>query len=416
MDDKNLIDEIYRELADGLKRGDLNWTHFIAKHGASKGLLYSAIGRFFQDLEPEARALNEAQTKTGEARLQLESLNQQIEKADKIVKKKNGHIARLEQKQDTLQKKAETLEGKVTDMGQILEKLRDLEKLGLGRDRLDVLHSTISEIGSKRGLKPANAADAFFADLKDYDAKTGFEQELERLAAATEAARLEADRWSTEARACEKRHKNLQKTIDAMQSLKKRGVRTGQVVSWNRALASIGGVEDLEKCLERYGSVHKALEALHKERQHLEARVVEARAVVKTLAGQQAELETSIKTIREMVIQEIEKVSQASVERISRVAQEGSDSIAQVGITWAAKLSEARSLIEEVAGSSMVSISQTGETALGQLKEAMSLIDQVTARALEVSIMVDRATAKVANSRKLKEDTEMLVAGIERAR
>lgn len=34
----SLTDEIYNELVDGLKIG-LDWTQFLAKHGASKGPL-----------------------------------------------------------------------------------------------------------------------------------------------------------------------------------------------------------------------------------------------------------------------------------------------------------------------------------------------------------------------------------------
>jgi len=60
MDDKSLTDEIYAELVDGLKTG-LDWTQFLAKHGASKGPLYNAVGRFFNDLEPKVRVLNEVQ-------------------------------------------------------------------------------------------------------------------------------------------------------------------------------------------------------------------------------------------------------------------------------------------------------------------------------------------------------------------
>ena len=59
----SLTDEIYAELMDGLKTG-LDWTHFLAKHSASKGQLYNAIGRFFGDMEPKVKALNEPKSAT----------------------------------------------------------------------------------------------------------------------------------------------------------------------------------------------------------------------------------------------------------------------------------------------------------------------------------------------------------------
>ena len=416
MDDKSLADSICQELVNGLKTGDLDWTHFIAKHGASKGLLYNAIGRFFRDMESEARAINEAQARTADAKKQLKPLNQKIDEADRAIKEKGQEITRLEKKQSALKKKSEALEGKVVEDNGTLERLRELEKLGFGKDRLDALHTTISDIGSKRELTPAEAVDAFFADLTDYDAKSGFRQELQRLSSAMEAARLEADKWGTEARTYEKKHEDLQRTIDAVHSLKEKGVKPGQVISWNSALASVGGVEELEACLERYGSVRKVLAALRKEQQQLEARIVEARAVVKTLTEQQAELEASITAIRESVIAEIEQVSARGVQEVTGVTKSACDSIEQAGKTASTELKETRASIDEVAACSISSIGKMGETALGQLKEAVSLVDQVSAKALEVSATVDQAVAKLAKSKKLKYDTERLVAGIERVR
>lgn len=415
MDDKSLTDKIHQELVDGLKTDALDWTHFIAKHGASKGLLYDAVGRFFRDMEPEVRALDEAQARLSEARLQLKSLNQRVKEAHKVVKERNRDIVGLKEKRGTLKEQVEALQSKVAQKGETLERLKELEKLDFGKERLGALHTMLSEIGSKRGLKPEEAANAFFAELEDYDAKIGFEQELERLAAVTEAARLEAEKWSTEARTCEKKHKELQGTVNAIQSLSKRGVKPGQVVLWNSALTSLGGVEELEKCLDHYGSVHNLLAARQKEQRQLDAKIVEARAAVKTLTEQRAELEASVKALRVSAIREIEKISERSVEQISGVTQAGCDSIEQVGKTASSELKEARILIDEVAASSITSISKLGETALGQLRDALSLVDQVCARALEVNDLVDQTGARLVRSSKIKKDTETLVARIERA-
>ena len=415
MDDKTLADTIYQELVDGLTTGDLNWTHFIAKYGASKGLLYNAIGRFFRDMEPEVRALNEAQAKLDEARLQLKSLNQKIKEADKVIKGKNQDIVGLEEKQDTLKNQIEALETNLAQKNETLDRLKELEKQDFGKEKLEALHTTLAEIGSKRGFKPEEVVNTFFAELKDYDTKIGFEQELQRLAAVTETKKLEAEKWSTEAETCETKHKELQGTITAIQSLIKRGVKPEQIVSWNNALTSVGGVEELEKCLDHYKSVQSLLVAKQKEQQQLDVKLVEASVAVKTLMEQRAELEASIKALRVSAVKEIEKVSETSIERIKGVAQAGSDSIEQVGETGSTKLKEVLTLVDQVAASSITSISQVGETALGQLKEALCLVDQVCARALEVGEIVDQTGDKLAKSKKIKEATATLVARIERA-
>jgi len=413
MDDRSLTDTIYQELVDGLKTGDLSWTHFIAKYGASKGLLYDAIGRFFRDMESDVGALNEAQAKLGEARLQLKSLNQRIKEDDKVIRGKKQDIIGLERKQDTLKKQIKVLESNLTQKGETLERLQELEKLGFCKESLEALHTNLLDIGGKRGLKPEEVADAFFTELKHYDAKIGLEQELQRLEAVTEAKRIEAEQWNVRAEACEAKYKELEQAISAVQSLNRRGVKPEQIVSWNSILTRVGGVEELEKCLDDYKSVHDLLAAKEKEQQQLETKLTKARAAVNTLTEQRAELEASIKALRVSAVEEIEKVSQAGAERVSRVAQVGSDSIEQVGRTASAELKEVRSLIEEVAASSINSVGQVGKAALAQLNEALSLVDQVCARALAVSRIVDRAGDKLASSTEITEATTTLLARVE---
>lgn len=413
MDDKALADKIYQELVDGLKTGDLNWTHFLAKYGSSKGVLYDAIGRFFRDLEPEVRALNEDQAKLDEAKLELESLDQRIKEADKLVKEKDEDVAKVEEKQDVLQQRLEQLEIAVEQKGEVLERLQELENLGFSKERLAALHSNLLDIGDKRGLEPEEVVDAFFTELKHYDSIVTLGQEVERLEAVAEAKRAEAEQSSIRADACAAKHKELQEAVSSIQSLSKRGVKPKQIVSWNSIMAQVGGVEELEKCLNDYRSVQGLMAAKKKEQQQMEAKLVEARAAVKTLTEQRVEVEASIKALRVSAVKEIEKVSRAGIERVGGVAQAGSDSIEQVGESASAELKEARNLVEGVATSSINSIMQVGETALAQMKEALSLVDQVCARALEVGGIVDQVGDKLAKSKKITEATATLLTKVE---
>ena len=84
--DLSLTDGIYAELVEGLKTG-LDWTAFIAKYGASKGPLYSAIGRFFKDMEAKVRALSEVQTKLDESGLKSTCISPTKPIADGVQKR-----------------------------------------------------------------------------------------------------------------------------------------------------------------------------------------------------------------------------------------------------------------------------------------------------------------------------------------
>jgi hypothetical protein len=413
LDDKALADTIHQELVDGLKTGALDWTHFLAKYGSSKGVLYNAIARFFRDMEHEVRSLGEAQAKLDGAKLQLQSLDQRIREAEKLAKEKNRDAVKVDKTRDTLQKEVEQLERAIGQKAEILAKLQELEKLGFCKERLESLHANILDMGSKRGLKPEELVDAFFTELKHYDSMVTLGQEVERLGAVSEAKRAEAEQWSVRAEACEAKHKELQETINAIQSLSKRGVTPKQIVSWNSILTQVGGVEELEKCLDDYKSVQGLIAAKEKEQEQLDTKLVEETAALKIVTKQRAELEASIKALRASAVQEIERISRAGVERVGVVAKAGSDSIEQAGKSASAELKEARNLIDEVAASSINSINQVGKAAVAQLKEALSLVDQVCARALEVSGIVDQAGDKLAKSRKITEATTTLLTRVE---
>ena len=253
----SLTDEIYAELVDGLKTG-LDWTQFLAEHGASKGPLYNAIGRFFNDMEPKVRALNEVQAQLDQVGLKLNQLNQEISEADKAVQTKNQDLALLEEKENTLKKQTEVLESNLEQKSTPLKRLQELEKLGFGEERLKALCATLAEIGTKRGLKRDEAVNTFFAELKDYDAKTGFEQEIQRLETIIRTKTLEAEKWQAEADSLSRQHKDLTEAIAAVQDLGRQGVKAEQVVYWNGIASKIGDPEQLQDKLEWYYGIFKA--------------------------------------------------------------------------------------------------------------------------------------------------------------
>ena len=173
MEDKTLTDKIYQELLDGLKTG-LDWTQFLAKHGASKGPLYNAIGRFFNDMEAKVRALSEVQAKLDAAGLKLDSLDQRIKEAE-------SNLAPLEDKKNSLSGQIETLAAKLAEKSQLLEHAGALGKFGFDEERLRQLHDALGEIGAKHGLKGKEVTSKFFDDLKDYEVIVGAELQLKGL-------------------------------------------------------------------------------------------------------------------------------------------------------------------------------------------------------------------------------------------
>jgi chromosome segregation ATPase len=340
----SLTDEIYAELVDGLKT-DLDWTHFLAKHSSSKGPLYNAIGRFFHDMEPKVKALGEVQAKLDQAGLKLNQLDQKIKETDKAIQAKNQDIVALEEKGNTLKKQNDVLEGDLGQKGELLERLQELEEIGFGKEKLAVLHTTLAEIGGKRGLKQNEAVDTFFAELKDYDAKTGFEREIHRLETITQTKKLEAERWQAEADSLAMRHKDLSEAIAAIQSLIKQRVKVEQIVSWNGIVSKLGGPAELQDKLGQYKSMSDLLTAKKTEIESCDKKVTELSTRIKALKEQKAEIEAAIKSLSSSGVKEITKVSDEAMSVLKSLSNSGAEEITRVG---AEAIAEAKSLLAEI--------------------------------------------------------------------
>ena len=325
----SLTDEIYAELVDGLKTGS-DWTHFLAEYGTSKGPLYNAFGRFQRDMEPKVRAFGEVQTKLDEAGLKLNQLNQEISETDKAVQTKNHELALLEEKGNTLKKQTEVLESKLDQKSAPLKRLQGLENLGFGEEKLKALCATLAEIGTRRGLKRDEAVNTFFAELKDYDAKTGFEQEIQRLETIIRTKTLEAEKWQAEADSLSRRHKDLSEAITAVQSLTKHGVKVEQVVSWNSIVTKLGGPEELQDKLGQYKAMSDLLVARKKEIEDSDKKITELSAQIKALNEQKVEIEGAIKSLSSSGVKEITKVSDKAVTGLKSLSDSGVKEIAKV--------------------------------------------------------------------------------------
>jgi len=157
----------------------------------------------------------------------------------------------LQEKKSALKNQIEVLESDLEQKSKLLELVQELEKLGFGEERLKVLHTTLVEMRTKRGLKRNEAVDTFFAELEDYDTIQGFTQQLERLEAIIPIKTLEAERWQAEADSLSRRYKDLNQAIAAVQDLIKHGVKAEQIISWNRILSKLDGPEVLEDRLKQ---------------------------------------------------------------------------------------------------------------------------------------------------------------------
>ena len=303
----SLTDEIYTELVAGLKTG-LDWTRFLAQHGASKGPLYNAIGRFFNDMEPKARALGEVQASLDQAGLRLEQLGQEIKEAE-------GKIAPLEERRNVLNEETETLEAKLAEKNELLEHAGELEKYGFDTERLRQLQETLVEIGAKYGLKGKEAVSKFFRALKDYEGILGAESQLKGLQDQIETHKQELDKADKGLQTqIETRRQELDKAEKKLEKAQKETTDLRKALATYRRVEASGFDEkalgELTKASEKYGPPGKVLRAIDRfvdlsnikaTGDELRKKVRQKRAMIKSLDEQYSHLREPIELCKKLL-------------------------------------------------------------------------------------------------------------------
>ena len=315
MEDKtlSLTDQIYQELVDGLKTGDLDWTAFIAKHSGSKGPLYNAIGRFFNDMEPKVKALNEVQRELDKAGLKLDQLNQQVKEAE-------SNLAPLEERKGALIEQNETLKAEIAEKSELLEQARELAKLGFDIERLRQLRDALMEIGAKSGLKGKEAVSKFFGDLKDYEAVFGAEAQLKGLQTQIETKKLEAENWQAKEEALRRKHDDLKEAIGAVHALRTKNIKVSEIIAWHQVFNHFETVEQFNASLAQYADIMKLFKARKEETEAYELRLAQAKSEVGTLEKEKVKIEAVIDALKVAGVKEIKAITEATEKQLKAVA------------------------------------------------------------------------------------------------
>ncbi|MBA7469106.1 MAG: hypothetical protein GH158_07100 [Dehalococcoidia bacterium] len=319
----SLTDEIYRELVDGLRTG-LDYAHFQAKYRNSKGPFYNAFGRLTRDMEPKVRELGGVQAKLDAAGLTLDQLYQQIKEAE-------ASLAPLEEERNALNERIETLKVKLTEKSELVKHAGELGKFGFNSERLRQLRETLTDIGAKSGFNGKEAVSKFFTELKDYDTKTGFEREIQRLGTIVDTKKLEAAKWQAETDSLSRRHKDLNEAIAAVQSLIKHGVKVEHIVSWNGIVSKLGGSEEIEKELGNYKTIRELLNVRKKETEGYELRLTKTQSQVETLEKEKARIEGAIDALKESGVKQLKAMTEEARKQMETLANREKNEIRGVG-------------------------------------------------------------------------------------
>jgi len=325
-----VTDEIYQELMDGL-RTKVDYDKVRLKWEGSKGPFYNALQRVFADVAAELgnafSDLNAALQKSGGAQQRLALLEVKERKIETEVKAKTDEKELLGQQTGDAGKQLQKVNSELAAKNGLLNQAGELDEMGFGVKELRRLHLTLVAIGTKRGVKPKQAIAEFLNDLQDYDAKTGFEQEVQRLDTVANTSRLEAKKWQAEKEALERAYKDKKQVVNAMESLLKQGVKPEHISVWEESVQAAGGAEGLSRDLARYKSVRESVAAWEKEIKRLDLLRAELSGEVNALEKRKAETQGAVTVMAKAGIAEITTSKDTAMSELRRLVEEVRDEV-----------------------------------------------------------------------------------------
>jgi chromosome segregation ATPase len=304
---------------------------------------------------PRLKALLENAEELGyETKAVIEGLS----KVESLTEKKRElekEVKELEEKANSLSRKAEEAQSSIREKEPTIEVIKTLESLGFDTAKLETLNHTVKEIMSHRGYKPDKAVEKFFQDLRDYDGKLGFEQDLKKLETEIENTKTELNRQQTGLKALKAEYADFSSTINSIQELSRKRVSPEQIISWRKIVAESGcQPEELQKWLEDYAGIQKLITSKKKALEELEETTTKRKAELEELSRKKSSIEASIKTVEDACIQELKDLKGKIASELKGLGDEALSDVEKVTTEAEGKLSKTYSGIEETSKKAQV--------------------------------------------------------------
>ena len=322
-----------------------------------------------QDLEKAANVL----ANLVEQGYDVESLVREAETHRSLA----NEIGDLRKEKESSRIEDEKVKTRIEERKVALSELASAKEQGFTQERLRALKEKIVGIGASNGMAPSEAVTKFFKDLKDYDAKVGYELDLKRVESRLKTKNLEFDGLRAEHEALYRKIKDTEVAVNSLQFLNKKGVEPGHIREWERVLERSGvQIQDLLAELETYGSIKAALTQNKEEHNKVKAQVEELRKEHKRLLQ-------SIETIRDEAITKLQKVGTEAHDRmdeqkrdIDNLSEKTLKHVEEIFEKLRSVTDESLARTQEIAGRAESTITQVGQQSLINLDRYMEALEK----------------------------------------
>ena len=305
-----------------------------------------------------------------------------------VIQKLNT-ISDLEGRKSALEAQVAAVNGDLQEKKVLLIQLRQLQHSGMSVEQIERLRDLVSKISSRRGINADQAMNHFQEDVvKNYDLALGLEGDVMRLqetknslSSEFEERRkgLEAGVKSVEEKLAEleSKYEGKKAELQAYSDLLASGVDGSRILLWQQLISSQGldyGV--IESELKQHGDLKKLEEEARNRISDLEFRESKLQASISELTAQKQTLESSIYTVKDGAIKELESSRSAMVSSLSQMSEEAKHALDSSKVDLKAAVSEASGAVSEFSNN-LKSVLQNAEAELKNLSVVVEAAEKI---------------------------------------
>ena len=291
-----------------------------------------------------------------------------------LVIEKLNTIGDLEARKNSLQSQLSAVNGELQEKKVLFIQLRQLQNSGLSVDQIERLRDIVSKISARRGMNADQAMNHFQEDvLKNYDLALGLEGEVMRLQETKNSLSTESEERRKMLEASEKHlqaklgeletnYETRKAELQAYSELQAAGVDGTRIQLWHQLIKDQGlDYGKIESELKNQGNLKRLEEEAQNRVKDLEYQQQKLQSLVSELTAQKQTVESSIYSMKDGAIKELQDARLAMVSSFTQVAEETKRAMDSAKTDLKTTVSEAGNSVSEFSTNLKSTLKDAGE-------------------------------------------------------
>ena len=319
-----------------------------------------------------------------------------------IVISRINHIEDLQKEKSFLEQETRAANDELHWKRALLAELKNLQETNMSVQQVDAIQKIVVRIAADRGIEKSSAYSQFHEDIvKNYDSVLGLSSVITKLQREQNDIEQQAAKRARELEEEEAKHNEKLKKIENMYSkissqiedynkLAEIGVDAKTIQRWKEVIESSGlDPASVELQLKQYSNLQDSERKIMDEIEILKAQAASLNENVATLEREKKSIESSIKTMNDAALSQIDSASSKIAFSISALNEDAKSKLTQLSEESQRALNYQRASFEQ---DTRKMLEQSGENLKATVSKLGSSVEEFATRMKNV---IDEATPQL---------------------